>query len=230
MSSRPRRSRRRGVGEALERERRALQVRSPVVIGKAPAGQPAAPVVRGHLQPVEGVRQIAWPVQAPGPTERDEPPLTLGQRVARSRTVALDPDSQIRRQLDGRRPIGRVRRAPAGLYDAPPRRSRAVIEHRLAHDLDLHLALDALDYAHEQMVGVEVGRRARVTGGVGARVVPRPDRQRILHDDPARWGHPRRLEHHRPRHVAHRQRHHDPVGADPEASGASVEQRPEHAR
>jgi hypothetical protein len=42
--------------------------------------------------------------------------------------------------------------------------------------------------------------------------------------------HPRRLEDHRPGHVAHREGHHRPVGADPERACPPVQQRSEDAR
>ncbi len=42
------------------------------------------------------------------------------------------------------------------------RRLAAVVEDRLADDLDLNAALDALDHAHQHVVGVVVGRRPRV--------------------------------------------------------------------
>ncbi len=92
------------------------------------------------------------------------------------------------------------------LRDAPLRRRRAVVEHRLADHLDLHLALDAFDHPHEQVVGVVVGRRARVARAVLV-VVPFADRQRVDHADPALRRHPRRLDHVRPGDVAPAGRH-----------------------
>ena len=83
----------------------------------------------------------------------------------------------------------------------PLRRRGAVVEHRLADDLDLHLTLDAFDHAHEQVVGVEVRRRAGVAGAVLV-VVPFAHRQRVDHADPTLRRHPRRLDHVRSRDVA----------------------------
>ena len=111
----------------------------------------------------------------------------------------------------------------------PPRHRRPVVEHRLADHLDLHLPLDALDHAHQQVIGVVVGRRARVAGALLV-VVPLTDRQRIDHANPALRRHPRRLDHVRARQVAPAGRHVDPVGPDPEAPGPAIEHRREHAR
>ena len=80
------------------------------------------------------------------------------------------------------------------------------------------------------LVGVLVGGGAGVGGLVGVTGVPRPDREPVADDQPPGWGHPRRLDDHRPRDVPHRQRHHETVRADPEATRATVQQRPEHAR
>ena len=46
--------------------------------------------------------------------------------------------------------------------DRPLRGSPAVVEHRLAGELDLDLALQAHRDANEQVVGVFIGRRAGV--------------------------------------------------------------------
>ena len=127
-------------------------------------------------------------------------------------------------------PVGRLCGRPVLRDHLPARRRAPVVEHRLAHRLDLDRALDALDHAHQHVIGVVVGRRPRVRRLVGVVVVPRPDRQPVVDDDPPRRGHPRRLEDHRPRHVAHRQRHDHPVRPDPERARAPVQQRPEHAR
>ena len=129
-------------------------------------------------------------------------------------------------------PVAGVERVPAllaGVHDAPLRRRRAVVEHRLAHHLDLHLALDALDHPHQQVVGVEVGRRARVAGALLV-VVPLADRQPVDHAQPALGRHPGRLDQVRARDVAPARRHVHAVGADAPAAGAAVEHRGEHAR
>ena len=122
-------------------------------------------------------------------------------------------------------PTASMRQSPPRRLDhRPARRRRAVVEHRLADDLDLDLALDALDHAHQQVVGVVVGRRARVAGAVLV-VVPVADRQRVEHAHPALRRHPGRLDHVRARDVAPARRHVEAVGPDPPAAGAAVEHR-----
>ena len=61
----------------------------------------------------------------------------------------------------------------------------AVVEDRLAHEVHVDAALDALDRAHEQVVGVVVERRPRVRrdGVLGA---ARTERERVADDEPAR--------------------------------------------
>ena len=74
----------------------------------------------------------------------------------------------------------------------------AVVEHRLAEQLDLDRAVEALDRAHEHVVGVVVGRRARVRGrrarlalapraDRSARRARPPSRSRSARSSRARW-------------------------------------------
>ena len=176
---------------------------------------------------------VCGPPQLLRPGERAEALLAFDHRVAAVRAVALDAHAHVAEQPERGRAVGGVHRMAhallAALRDAPGRRGRAVVEHRLAHDLHLHLALDALDDAHEQMVGVVVGRRARVARAVLV-VVPGADRERIDHAQPALRRHPGRLDHVRARDVAAPGRHVDAVGADAPAAGAAVEHRAEHRR
>ena len=60
-----------------------------------------------------------------------------------------------------------------------------VVEDRLAHELDLDAAAEAPGRADEQVIGVVVGRRARV-GRDRVLAAPGAHRQRVAHDDPAR--------------------------------------------
>ena len=77
----------------------------------------------------------------------------------------------------------------------------AVVEHGLADELDLDVSVEALDGADEHVVGVVVGRRARVRRDL-VLVVPRSHRQRSTNDDPPARRLPGRLEDIRPRLVA----------------------------
>ena len=110
-----------------------------------------------------------------GPGQRAEALLAFGHRVAPVRAVALDAHAHVAEEPERGDVVGGIHRAHAalaGVHDRPLRGRGAVVEHRLAHDLDLHLALDALDHPHQQVVGVVVGRRARVARAVLV-VVPR---------------------------------------------------------
>ncbi len=129
-------------------------------------------------------------------------------------------------------PPGRVERVPAllaGVSDRPFGEGGSIVEHRLAQDLDLHLALDALDHPHQQVVRVVVGRRPRVARAVLV-VVPFADRERVDDAQPALRRHPRRLYDVRAGDVAQASRHVQPVRPHSPAAGAAVEQRPEDRR
>ena len=75
----------------------------------------------------------------------------------------------------------------------PLRRDAAVVEDGLADELDLDTAVDALDRAYEHVVGIVIGRGTRMRRDL-ILVIPRPDRERVANDDPARRRLPRRLE------------------------------------
>ena len=136
--------------------------------------------------------------------------------------VAVEPHRG-RRARDIEHEVGLIAVRAPGPVDA------AVVKARRADQLDGHLALDALDRAHQRVLGVVVGGWARVAAGALARV-PVADRQRVRDDEPARRRHPRRLQHVGAGDVAAARRHVDPVGRDPERSRTAVEQRTEDAR
>ena len=68
------------------------------MIGEATTSEPIAPVVGGPRHALVGILPIERALEPVGPAEGDVTPLALGERVARPRPVALDPDPQIRRQ------------------------------------------------------------------------------------------------------------------------------------
>ena len=83
------------------------------------------------------------------------------------RACAVAPSTPIRMSLQQPHRVVAVagverelRRSPSTGVHA--RRHAPVVEARRADQLDRHLALHALDGAHQQVVGVVVGRRARV--------------------------------------------------------------------
>jgi hypothetical protein len=107
--------------------------------------------------------------------------------------------------------------------------SAAVVECRLADELDLYLSLEAFDRAHEHVVGVVVGRRAGVRRDL-VLVVPGADCQRITNLDPAGRCLPGCEEHVGPWLVHPSSRMVDPKGSEAEEAGLTVEQVPEDAR
>ncbi len=226
--------------QPLEHQRRTLQMRAPGVVRIGAFGQPAAPEVPRPLEDLLGFLRRVRTAARLRPGDRAEAFLAFDHRVAPMRAVALDAHADVAEQPEHRAAVGGVHRervvrvgwlVGVGLQLdlLPLRRRGAVVEHRLAHDLDLDLALDAFDHPHEQVVGVEVRRRACVARAVLV-VVPFAHRQRVDDTDPALRRHPRRLDHVRARDVAAPGRDVEPVGTYPPASRAAIEQRAEHRR
>ena len=107
----------RRVGQALERERAALQVGPPRVVGEVAAVEPVLPVVRGPDEPLVGLLEVLRRrVLAPG--QRGEDRLAGLDQVAAGHARALDAEVHVGRdaQLEvgararGRRRTGRPRR------------------------------------------------------------------------------------------------------------------------
>ncbi len=200
------------------------------MIGIAPVSQPRAPEVARPLKAPLGFLDGVRPAQPLGPGERAEALLSFLHRVTAVHAVALDTHADVAEHPKRGDVVGGVHRADPflpGAHDRPLRGRRAVVEHRLAHHLHLDLTLDALDQAHEEVVGVVVRRRARVAGAVLV-VVPLPDRQRVDHPQPSLRRHPRGLDRVRSRDVAPAGGDVDPVGPHAPAPGAAVEHRAEH--
>ena len=177
----------RRVGQPLQRQRRALQLRAPAVVGEAPGGEPVAPVLaRSPRGCAAASSSVAGPSSPCDHDERAEAPLALGQRWrARAELPSIPSRRSLCRRsvvvaVAPRRRSGRPR--PCSTSPGVP----SVVEHRLADQLDLHRALEALDRAHQHVVGVVVGRRARVRGL--DRVLASchgPMVSAVAHDDPA---------------------------------------------
>ena len=180
---------------------------APGVVGKLAPVEPVLPVVGGPDQPVVGL-VLVLRRRVLGPRQRAVDDLALLHHVARGRARALEPESQVGRQLQVDAAVG-VRRgalviAVPGV--APLCRLAAVVELRLAVEQQLDLAVDAADHPQQHVVGVVVGRRATVRVRAVAAVVPVADQQHVADDDPALAGAPARLQHHRPRQVLARRR------------------------
>ena len=146
-----------------------------------------------------------------------------------SHAAALDSEREVRDEADRLAGTGRVGHRPAAVDEVPLGCSPAVVEDGLAHELDLHRPLDALDRADEHVVAVVVGRRSSVRRDlVFARAGPH--RQRVADGDPAPRRLPERDKHVRPRLVLAVGRMVDPERAEPERPGLTVEEAPEDAR
>ena len=74
----------------------------------------------------------------------------------------------------------------AVLGDGPLGGDAPVVEDRFAGQLDLDFALDAERDAHEQVLGVFVGRGPRVRRD-DVHAAAGPERERVAHGDPAGW-------------------------------------------
>ncbi len=227
-------------GQALQHERRALQVKAPGMVWVGAFAQPSAPEAGRSLDVFLGVSGTLGPFQALRPGERAVALLALLEGVARMHRVALDADPGVAVQTEGRLAVARVERMPSTLAavlaapvradvgDGPLSRVSAVLEHRLADHLDLNLTLDALHRPDQDVISIEIGRRARVARGLLG-VVPVADRQRVRHEQPPLGGHPGRLEHVRAGQISPARRHVEAVGPNAEPPGPPVEHRGEDA-
>ena len=104
-----------------------------------------------------------------------------------------------------------------------------VVEGRLADRFDLDPSVDALHRANEQMLRIVRPELARVHGPSSSSPAG-GERQRVADDEPARVGHPARLEHVRAGDVAARHRGSKAPRPDPEGARPAVEQGGEDAR
>ena len=219
----------RHVRQALDREGRALDRVAPAVVGQAGPAQPGAPEVNRCVDALLGILDVGRRAEALGPGERAVRPLPCGERVARPHPVAFDPEREVRLESNRLIRSAAVRRMAPTVDQRPLRRRPAVIEAGLTDELDLDRALEALDRAHEHVVGVVVGRRACV-GRDLVLVVPGANGQGIADDDPTRRRPPGRGKDVGPRLVHSRRRVVDAEGPEAEGAGTPVEQAAEDAR
>ncbi len=168
----------RHVGHALDRERRALDLVREAVVGQPRPRQPGAPEAGRRRHPGLGVGEILRDDEPLGPRERTVRPLSRTEDVTGADAIALDPEREVRPEPDGLPLSTGVRRVLAAVDQRPFGRRPSVVEHRLAHEVDLHLALQALDRPHQHVVGVVV-RRWPGVGRDRVGVCPRSHRQRV---------------------------------------------------
>ncbi len=90
--------------------------------------------------------------RALGPGQAAVGALTLLEHVPAADAVALDPEREIGLEADRLPGAGRVGRVAAVVDERPLGGRPAVVERGLADELDLDLALEALDRPHEHVV------------------------------------------------------------------------------
>ena len=219
----------RRVGEALERERAALEVRAPGMVGELPAVEPVLPVVGGPDELAVGLLERAR-CRMLAPRQRAEDLLALLDQVPGGRARPLDAEVEVARQvqLEAAALDRHLSVVVAGVL--PAAALAAVVERRLADERELDLAVHAAHRAQEHVVGVVVGRRAAVRVRAVLVVVPGTHEQEVADDDPAAAGPPGRLEDHRAGQVAPRGGDVHAGRAEPEHAGVAVEDRAEDAR
>ena len=217
------------VGEPLDRQRGALDRLAKAVVGHPRPRDPAPPVTHRGVKSRPGVIDVRRRLQAIGPGERAERLLALREDVARPHPVALDAEGDVGSQPDRQiRPRG-IGGESVLADQRPLGRDTAVVEIRLADQLDLDASFEARGDPDQQVVGVVVGGRAGVRGD-RVLAAARADRQRLANEDPAGRRVPGGGEDVRARLVGASRRHVDPERAESEAAGLAVEQGSEHAR
>src|SRR4029453_3027694 len=115
--------------------------------------EPGAPEANRGCDAPLGFFEVLGDGQAVGPGERAVRAVPGVENMAAADAVSLDPEGEIRlgsEGLAGSPRVGRV--AIAGLH-APFGPSPAVVECRLADELDPHPPLDALPPAHAHACG-----------------------------------------------------------------------------
>ena len=176
----------RHVGEALDRQRRALDRVAPAVVGHPRRAHPAPPEPDRRRHAL--VRLVG---RSAGP--RGPPPRRARRRPARPAPSEWRARTQSPSMPSAMSVCSRIVRSAAGgvggvavVADERPLRGRAaVVEVRLADQLHLDVAVEAQDRAHEHVVGVVVGRRPGVRGD-RVLAAARTHRQRVAHEQPSR--------------------------------------------
>ena len=158
------------VGQALQRQRAALQVGAPRVVGELAVVEPVLPVVRGPHQPLVGL-VVARRRRVLGPRQRGEQRVALLHQGARRGPRALEAQAHVGGQRAAsrrspRRVADRLVVAVARCTPTWPARGRSRTPARSRGDL--HLAVHAAHRAQQHVVGVVVGGRAAV-GAASAR-------------------------------------------------------------
>ena len=219
----------RHVGEALDRERGALDRVAPAVVGEPGAAQPAPPVAGRRRQAPVGLVHVLRHDEALGPGERAVGLLALLERVPGPHPVALYAERHVRPQPHREAVAACVGRVTVVAHERPGGGCPPVVEVRVADQLHVDVPLEAEHRPHQHVVAVVVGRGAGVRRDLVLPVAG-AHRQRVANEHPAGGGLPRGGHDVRPGLVDARRRHVDPERAEPERARLAVQQHPEHAR
>ena len=219
----------RHVGQPLDGQGGALDGLAPAVVGNA------APARASHASSASSLQSRRGVVDVDGNDERLRPrrarrtPCHPPRAACRARTRL--PSMPRRKSVWSRIvcPRRRVGSVTAAVDQRPSRLCTAVIESGLANQLDLDAAIEALERAHQHVVGVVVGRRPRVRCDL-VLVLERAHRQGRADENPARGGPPGRLDDVRTRLIRACSGVRDAERREVEDTGASIEQAAEHAR
>ena len=216
------------VGQALDCERRALDHAPPGVVDRPRPVQPGAPETRGGGQPRVGLIDALWRLELLGPRDRAIELFALLEAMPCPDPFPLDADLHVSSEPDRLAGPGRIGRMTVTVDQRPLRRRTPVVEDGLADQLDIDIALQTHDGAHQHVIAVIVSGRPGVRGDL-VLATARTDGQRVTNQYPTHRRVPRRDESVRTRFVDSRRRHVDPEGAQPEATGLAVKERAEHA-
>ena len=131
---------RRHVGQALDRQRRALNRVAQTVIRDPRAAQPPAPEARRRVDPRRRLAVILRSSELLGPGQGAVRALAGLEDVVCADRLALDVDREIGDQPESHAGARGVDGVVHSFDRRPGRRRRAVVEGGLAHELDLHVA------------------------------------------------------------------------------------------
>ena len=215
------------VREALDRQGGALEgVPVGMVDGPRPR-QPGPPEARGRGQGFVGLVDVARCGQAGGPRQRAVHVVAGSEDVSGPNPATLDAERHVGVQPDRLVRACGVGDVTAPVRERPRRLGAAVIEHRLADDLDLDLTVDACSRPHQGVCGVIVRGRPGVRRDL-VLALTRSHGQRVADNDPAARGVPRRGEDVGPGLVLPRRRDVDAERPQPEVPRLAVKQGAEH--
>ena len=127
----------RHVGEPLDRERGALDRLTEAMVGNPGPPEPVAPEARRGRHPRLRLTGVLRRVEPFRPRESAEGTVAGVQRMASARPAALDAEGKVGHEPDRQAGCACVRPRSIALDELPLGRRSTVVEHRLAHELDL---------------------------------------------------------------------------------------------